>query len=726
MSSNNPRRRSCARLVTICVSLLLGAGLTTQASETLDDSTPTGDELDRIVIRDPEVGAPVSPTVYDGDLRDLPAAPQWRPGDPIREIPMRRYLPPGAPPPPEPTSGVDPLLQRQLEAAADATRGSFQFTSPTRNFAGMGYSGVNPPDTVGDVGPDHYVQSINTGGGADVRVFNKAQPNPAVLATIRLDTLGSGQCGSGFGDPIVLYDRQAERWMIAEFSGSGNALCVYISQTPDPVTGGWYAYNFAMPSFPDYPKFAVWATDANGGDGSYVVTANDGGPGVIALDRGRMLVGQSASFQRLVMPGLPGFSIQGPTPADPDGPNGPPANASAIVMRHRDTEIHGGPPAPGDLLEMWEFDVDWVSSGNTTLTQASSIHVSEFDSAVCGTAFVGCFSQPGSSTKLMPIREVIMHRLQYYNHGAFESLVGNFTVDVNATDLGGVRWFELRRSGEGAWTLHQEGTYSIDTDNRWMASIAMDQSENIALAYNIVSSSTFPSLRYTGREADDAPGVMTQPETLIHAGSAANSSFRYGDYAAMGLDPEDDCTFWFTGMDNTSSNWSTQIASFRFDRCGCLLEPETPTVDATAINDNEVELFWEDSNLETVISYRVDRSRTPGGPYETIATVADSSPGFAGGAGYTFVDTDVSGGVTYYYVVVADDGLRCQSDVAGEVEITALGLCNLRPIFGGLAATESSGLPTCAVSFSCTCRRLAKMSTTRASLLSPTIRPPGM
>ena len=303
--------------------------------------------------------------------------------------------------------------------------------------------------------------------------------------------------------------------------------------------------------------------------------------------------------------------------------------------------------------------------------------VSDFDSQVCGLAFVGCFPQPGSSTALMPIREVIMNRLQYYNHDGFESLVGSFVVDANGADQGGVRWFDLRRTAGGAWSLNQEGTYAVDGDNRWMSSIAMDQSENIALAYNVVSSSTFPSLRYTGRAVDDAPGVMTQPESVIHAGTASNSSFRYGDYSAMDVDPEDDCTFWFTGMDNTGSSWRTQVASFAFDLCGCELPPSPLTVTAQVTGNNEVEIGWNDADLDTVVEYSVQRSRTPGGPYELIATVADTSPGIAGGADYFFTDTDVSGGIAYYYIVRATDGEICKSAPSNEANVTATGSCAL-------------------------------------------------
>ena len=492
-----------------------------------------------------------------------------------------------------------------------------------------------------------------------MRIYDKAEPVPNVLATFAMDNLGSSYCDSGWGDPIVLYDRLADRWLLSEFSSSGSRLCVYISQTSDPVSGGWYNYAYAAPSFPDYPKYAVWPTDTDGGQGSYVVTANDGGPGIYALNRGAMLSGTEGSYQRLSIPRLPGFPFQAPTPADLDGPVPPASTAPAIIMRHRDTEVHSGPSAPADLLEMWYFDVDWNTPSNTTLVQQPSIDVAEFDSTLCGLASFHCFPQPGTSTTLDPLREVIMYRLQYMSHDDHESLAGNYVVDVDGNNHGGVRWFELRREGAGSWTLHQEGTYAIDSDHRWMAASSMDQSSNIAVAYSVSSNTTHPSLRYTGRLASDPLGVMTQAETNIHAGTASNSSNRWGDYAAMNLDPVDDCTFWFTSLDNTSSNWRTQIASFAFDVCGCDREPSTPTASATPAGDNRIDVNWNDSDLGTIVEYEVRRSVDPGGPYDTIATVPDTSPGVANGPDYTYSDTDVSGGTTYYYHRRRDLYVRC-------------------------------------------------------------------
>ncbi len=679
---------------TALCALFLGpaAGQAREDADRVTEPTPVAVAIEQI--------AEVTPHRFDGDVRTLTAA-VWKPGDPIREIPRRFYPKPGMVGGPDPLD-IDPLVQQQQEPSLSGQLEGLgeTFTTPNRNFDGIGFTGVTPPDPTGAVGPNHYIQAANASGGALVRIYDKALPTPTQLAQFSMDSLGTAQCGVGLGDPIVLYDRHADRFMLSEFSASGNNLCMYVSQTADPVSGGWYAYRFTTPSFPDYPKYGTWPTDASGGDGSYIVTANDGGPGIYAMDRGAMLAGNAASFIRVTIPGLSGFGFEAPTPADLDGSLIPPSGAPAIIMRHRDTEAHSGVGAPEDLLEMWTFDVDWINTANSAFTQQPSIDVAEFDSSLCGLTSFSCFPQPGTSVQLDPLREVIMNRLQYIRHfDGTETLVGSFVVDIDGANTGGVRWFELR-GGTPGWSLYQEGTYSIDSDNRFMSSPAMDQSMNIALAYNVSSAATFPSLRYTGREASDPLGTMTQPESTIFAGTASNSSNRYGDYNHMSLDPEDDCTFWFTGETNASSLWKTQIASFGFEGCGCETVPAAPLLAAANNGDNRVDLDWNDSDLASVVSYRVLRSRTPGGPYEQIAEVTDTSPGVAGGLGYTFSDFDVSGGIDYYYAVRSSDGAACNSPDSNEVLVTPTGVCTLAPVFGGVTVVNAPEFGICTLQVS--------------------------
>ena len=563
MVYSNPVRARwvCGLLCGSLTALAAAAAPTSQAYAAAMPMNETGMEIQTIV--GGEGSDPVWPTVFNGDVRDLPAPRAWVPGDAIREIPKGQ---PGQQVPnkdAEPNANHhDPLVDLQRNAAAPAQR-QRAFDTPDLSFAGGGFSGVNPPDTVGVVGPDHYLQAINGSTGTQVRIYDKT--SGAQVANFMMQSLGSAQCANGLGDPIVLFDQFANRWLISEFSSSGNRMCVYISQTSSPVTGGWFAYNFPAPSFPDYPKYGVWPS-------AYFVGTNENTLGLYAFDRVNMLAGNAATFVRLSTTKLTGFGFQMLQPADADGSQQPPAGAPGIFMRHRDTESHGPTGFPSnDYLELFFMQPDFATPANSTLTGPVQVSIAEIDSNLCGLTAFNCFPQPGTGTTLDPLREVIMHRLQYRNFGSHEALIGNLVTDVG-TNHGGKRWFELRRTGglSGTWTLHQEGTYAPDALNRFMGSISMDRGGNIALGYgaNNGVAPNFPSIRYAGRMAGDPLGTLPHGENVIVQGNASNSSNRWGDYSSMNVDPVDDCTFWYTHQYNPSSGqWGTHIASFMFDAC---------------------------------------------------------------------------------------------------------------------------------------------------------------
>lgn len=492
-----------------------------------------------------------------GNLRDQPKVADWQPGDPIKEIPRRWTRATPVVPPPAPM--LDPLL------ALNANRGRTidAIGAPVLNFNGGGFSGVNPPDTVGDVGLTQYVQMINFSGGSQIRVYDKS--GNLVSGPTALDSLGTGNCANGLGDPIVLWDQTAQRWLLSEFSSGGNRMCVYISQTSD-ATGAYFAYQFTATNFPDYPKYAVWPD-------AYYVGTNENNPAVYALQRSAMLTGAAATAQRFITPDLSGFPFQMLPPADWDGATPPPAGAPAIFLRHRDSESHGSPGA-ADTIELWEFHVDFATPANSTYTGPTSINIAEFDSDLCGLSSFSCIPQPSGTSPLDPLREVVMNRPQYRNRGTHQVIVGGFATDITGTNQAGTRWFELRRT-TGAWSLFQEGTIFVppgDTTSRWMASVAMDGTGNIAAGYNVSSSAVFPGLRYTGRLAGDPAGTMAAEQTII-AGTASNSSIRYGDYASLNVDPVNECTFWMTGEWNPATQWSTRIATFRFPAGECVDVP---------------------------------------------------------------------------------------------------------------------------------------------------------
>ncbi|MGA8277240.1 MAG: choice-of-anchor J domain-containing protein, partial [Rhodanobacteraceae bacterium] len=548
------------------------------------------------------VSPPSIPQQFYLDARTRPIVPTWQPGDPIHEVPRQFHgeenLQRNPPRPVNPvTGGIDILaeLQREFGNAADYRN----FETPLVNVQGQGFSGVFPPDPSGDVGGGYFVQSINGGGGATYEIYNTDDGSVAA-GPFNLDGLGSGgACASGFGDGVVLYDQLANRWLLTEFSGSGNNLCVYISADDNPVTTTWTRYDFTTPGFPDYPKYGVWPD-------AYYVGANQG-PAVYALDRQQMLVAAPATLQRKSVPRLNGLGFQMVPPVSVFGSTPPPVGSPGIYLRDNDDERNnpGSNDPNHDFLELFTLHVDFTTPANTVLTGPIQIQEDEFDSEFNVPSGFGAIHQPGTSQLLDPLLEVPMIPLGYRNFGDHESIVGNHVTQVQTGNIAGIRWFELRRNSPGdPWTLYQQGTYSPDDPNgitsRWMGALGMDSAGNIALGYSVARVSSghdvYPGLRYVGRLASDPLGVMTSAETsLIEGGSSQTNFDRWGDYHQVGVDPADGCTFWFTGMyEPPGGQWSTRIGSFKFDACG------TPTFTLTGTNLSQSVCAAPSANLDPV------------------------------------------------------------------------------------------------------------------------------
>jgi Secretion system C-terminal sorting domain/SprB repeat len=472
----------------------------------------------------------------------------------------------------EPQNTVDPVLQKET-----ATPGkSINTITVINQFDGFGLTGVTPADPSGDAGIDRFVTSTNgssASGGTRFAVYDKA--GNVISASVSFNTLGTQTGGSG--DPVILFDNQSNRWFISEMVSG--AFRIYVSQTSNPI-GAYFQY--IVPSsgtgIPDYPKYGIW-------NDKIVITTNQTSPNnnVYVLNRVNMVAGTAVTPIGFRTDRPAGYALQNTGPADVDGPLNPDANSKAIILRHRDDEINGGTPDnTKDFIEYWELDIDFANPAASTMSSSAiRIDIAEFDTQLCGLAFAGCFAQPGTTTTLMPIREMMMYRVQYRRFPTHESIVLNFVTDVGS-DRGGIRWCELRKT-TGSWLLYQEGTFApADGLNRWMGSIAQDKHGNIALGYAVGSSTKFPSLRITGRKASDPLGQMTEPETEVATGTNSSTSNRWGDYFHMAVDPVTDENFWFNGMYSTGGVlWRTRVAHFKFNNC---LNPFNSTASATQNN----------------------------------------------------------------------------------------------------------------------------------------------
>ncbi|MBI1739806.1 MAG: hypothetical protein HYR57_02845 [Candidatus Koribacter versatilis] len=468
---------------------------------------------------------------------------------------------------------------------------TFEGLSNLDNFNAYGFR-VNPPDPVGDVGPNHYVEMINL-------VFNvyDKQGNSLIGAT-RLGDLWAGfaiaDCTDPSGDPIVLYDHLTDRWLLSQFTTRGPIYynCVAISQTGDP-TGAYYRYAFSAGEFfPDYPKYGTWPK-------SYLLTSRDFGPNgeygisVYALEKDKMNAGdpnaRSVKFflDYLVVPlNLIGDGL---LPADTDGHHLPASNSPVPIVGTQDDNAAYG--ATFDALNIWELTIKWRTAGpKASLVLATQLPVEPFDSVFpCGVvpgsqppSSRDCLPQPGITDgsrflDILSYRQRPTWRLAYRKFSDHASMVTNQSVEA-APGMAGVRWYEIRRI-EGVYSLYQQGTYAPDDGvHRWMGSIAMDRKGNMALGYSVTNATdVYPGIRYTGRLRKDPLGQMTLGEGVIVNGTGVQTTTnsRWGDYTSMNVDPNDDCTFWYVneyytleGQLTSSAGWQTRIGSFRMPRCG--------------------------------------------------------------------------------------------------------------------------------------------------------------
>jgi hypothetical protein len=441
---------------------------------------------------------------------------------------------------------TDPLI-RSSHSRPTTPPLDFKFEGG-RNPNGCG--GCSPPDPNGDVGPNNYVQTVNA---TKVAVFDKT--GNLLAAPFDLGSLWpGGGCVADVGDPVVLYDRMANRWLISQL-GSPSDACVAISQSGDPL-GSYFIYDFSLGDFPDYLKFGVW-------NGAYLAAANESTYSAYAFERAKMLVGdRTAHFIKFT--GGTNFLL----PADIDGATLPPAGTPGFFYTFKDHDFHGGGP---DRIELWALDFDFANPPNSTFTLEARFAVPEFTYTVCGFFNFDCVRQRGTTQRIDVVSEWPMHRFPYRNFGDHQTLLGNFTVGGGTGQTGAaIRWFELRNTGSG-WNLFQTGTYDPgDGNDRFLGSIAMDGAGDIALGFAVSSSATFPSIHYVTRTPSDPPGTFGTERAVVNGRGSQTQSDRWGDYSAMTVDPVNDCSFWYTHEfypRNSGSDWHTAVGVFTLPSC---------------------------------------------------------------------------------------------------------------------------------------------------------------
>ncbi len=504
-----------------------------------------------------------NPTHFDTSSRPL------RDTVPTRELPAKarggRDFEPGRPHPVGNSNpaGVDPLAAKSV-AQSSAFAGIKAGTVGTPIDPN---ARVAPPDTTGDLGPNHYVQWVNLrysiytlsrDANNQINGFNLVGGFPK-NGNLIWQGFGGPCETTNDGDPLVQYDQLADRWVMTQFavSAAPYTQCVAVSTTPDP-TGTYhrYAYSYGT-DFNDYPKMGVWP------DGYYITynmfrrgrTFN--GNRVCAFERDKMLIGAAA---RQVC-ATTSTSYASLMPADLEGRTLPATGAANPLLSITSTS-----------LLYWKFAVNWAA-GTGALTGPTTVPGVAAFSRACGGGT--CIPQQGTTQQLDSLADRLMYRLSYRKFAdGHEALVVNHSVATNG--VSGIRWYELRNAaGQSVSTatpvVQQQGTFAPTAEYRWMGSAAMDKTGGIAVGYNASSSAIQPGIRYAYRGPADAPGTMgNETVALAGTGSQLTTLARWGDYSMLSVDPLDDCTMVFTGEfipSNGTFNWSTYVHSFKLSTC---------------------------------------------------------------------------------------------------------------------------------------------------------------
>lgn len=529
------------------------------------------------VVRGPFIDPVVRPKSQDGDLRRLPKVEST--GRP-RVFPLRGRVPPSVIPP---TSAFPSFVPQT--PLAPSTSGAL-----SANFEGISFTSAGwPPDTNGDVGPNHFIQAVNISFAVYAKT-GSLMAGPTTFDSLWSSAASGTPCDNqNRGDPVVLYDDQSHRWLLTDFAfpldTSGNIQkpfyeCIAVSKTNDPVSGGWYLYAFLADAnlLNDYPKLGAWSDGIYMTANMYDLTTNAVNVRVWALDRNALVSGGGVSSVHVDLPTCLGTAATCPyfslLPGNLRGAL-PPSGSPNYLANIETANTTSGLPFTSSVIHLWKFQVDWSNPGNSTLTGPTNLSVPSFTQPLIvanGTVSMSLVPQPGTSTLLDTLGDRLMMQAQYRNLPALGAQSIWLAHTVKSGNVTGIRWYEIGIVG-GSFSLNQQGTFDPGDGNfRWLPSLAVDGNGNMTVGYSVSGTNTYPGLRYAGRLRGDPLGQLSEGEaTLINGtGSQGNVLFnitRWGDYSAMTVDPTDDSTFWYTSEYFTSAGfglaWQTRIGAFK-------------------------------------------------------------------------------------------------------------------------------------------------------------------
>jgi len=606
----------------------------------------------------------VVPDEFNGDLSRLPPVPLSAARD--REQPYRPRLRA-----PAISKGTVPEPATEKTERADFTIKA-AMPSPSRNFEGIARTdtctggqcgGGTPPDPNGEIGANHYIQAVNTA----YAIYSKAG---TLLASFTENQLWSGNgtlCnGQSQGDPVVIYDPLADRWILTHFAfgfAGPNTVapyfqCIAVSKTADPVAGGWWLYpvrvdDASHPWINDYPKFGIWTDCLYMSANEFTGAGSFQGTLFASFSRADMYAGAAlTSSIGYIVNTVDPFSM---VPSHLGGQSGAavPAGTPNYFVSESGTAF---------AWEVRKFTAGPNCGAGGTLS--SPTNVAQASYSIPSGSMV---PQPGTSILLDVIDDRAMQKVQYRKVGAQESLWVAHAYRVSSLGVTGIQWAQIDVTGGTVATtpLQQQKYNPADTLYRWLPSLAVDGQGNMALGYSTSNGTApnYPSIAYAGRLAGDAANTLAQTETVLIAGGSSQTGNcggspcdRWGDYSALSVDPVDDCTFWITneyypGPPNASTvAWHTRIGAFKFPSCAA----GSRTADLAITNTD---------NAATA---------TPGAPITYVIVVTNNGPFAVTGA--TVTDTLPAAITSATWTCAATGGSSCPASGSASIATSAVNL----------------------------------------------------
>ena len=397
--------------------------------------------------------------------------------------------------------------------------------------------GCTPPDGAVGAGPNHVFSMVNTAG----IIYTKA--GSLVRATFGLDSF-FGVPGASLSDPQVSFDASSGRWFASIIDISTNQILVAVSTSNDP-TSTFNLYAISDPNhLPDQP-----VTGTN--DDKYVVSVNDFntagtsfiGVHYFVLNKSELVAGATTIDTAQNTPDPNMFSLH------------PAQHLTSSTTFYLVTDCTGScVPSPNS-----QTNTETVVSLTGVPPGTVSVNTSSFTIA---TSVIGPNAQQAGTSTLLVTNDNRVESVVWESNSLWAAWNDACIPSGDSSTRTCLRLVQATTSGATA-TKAQDFDFAASGNYYFYPAVTSFQGQ-LAVSFGQSSSSIDPSAIVTGRASSDPINTLQTPVT-VRAGSAPDTSTRYGDYFGAATDPTPTAasTFWMEAeyrKDSTFQNWNTVIS----------------------------------------------------------------------------------------------------------------------------------------------------------------------